>query len=197
MAANRREYNKQETIRHIQAVFLTLYAQDGIQGITVSRLCQACGIAKSTFYLYFDDKFAVLDRMEQELLSQLRDINPHMEASDMEAVRAGAPLPSALATARFLRAHAESLRALLGKQGDPNFVYKLKRNIETGFIQRFLEIYDSPHSAHLACAVFSSSLVGLYTHFLFQLPQISEESLSAMLGSLLRYAMFDFRAVAD
>ena len=30
MAANRREYNKQETIRHIQAVFLTLYAQDGI-----------------------------------------------------------------------------------------------------------------------------------------------------------------------
>ena len=197
MAANRREYNKQETIRHIQAVFLTLYAQDGIQGITVSRLCQACGIAKSTFYLYFDDKFAVLDRMEQELLSQLRDINPHMEASDMEAVRAGAPLPSALATARFLRTHAESLRALLGKQGDPNFVYKLKRNIETGFIQRFLEVYGSPHSAHLACAVFSSSLVGLYTHFLFQLPQISEESLSAMLGSLLRYAMFDFRAVAD
>ena len=75
MPANRREYNKRETVRHIQSVFLTLYTQKGIQGITVSQLCQACGIAKSTFYLYFEDKFAVLDRMEQGGLVKRRQ-NP-------------------------------------------------------------------------------------------------------------------------
>ena len=195
MPANRREYNKRETVRHIQSVFLTLYTQKGIQGITVSQLCQACGIAKSTFYLYFEDKFAVLDRIEEDLLSQLQEINPHMEPEDLELVRSGQLLPSALATARFLRSHAESFRAMLGKQGDPRFVFRMKRNIENNFIARFLEVKDSEPSANLACSVFSSSLVGLYTHFLFQLPQASEETLSKMLVSLLRYALFDFPSV--
>ena len=53
MTLNRREFNKQETMRHIRSVFMDLYAQDGIDGITVNGLCKACGIAKSTFYLYF------------------------------------------------------------------------------------------------------------------------------------------------
>ena len=59
MTANRREFNKQETVRHIRSVFMDLYAKSGINSITVNSLCKECGIAKSTFYLYYEDKYQV------------------------------------------------------------------------------------------------------------------------------------------
>ena len=197
MPSNRREYNKQETVRHIRSVFMSLYAQLGINGITVSQLCKACGIAKSTFYLYFDDKFAVLESAEEEILTGLRSINPTLDDCDMEVVRTGRPLPNALETVQFLKAHADTLRALLGNQGDPRFVLKWKRDIEASFINRFLTEKGSARSASLACTVFSSALVGLYTHYLFVLPDISEQELSIILGNLLHYSLFDFQSLSD
>ena len=63
--------NRQRTIQDIESAFLTLYQRDGIDGVSISGICQACGIARSTFYLYFEDKFAVLQGVEDRLLSAL------------------------------------------------------------------------------------------------------------------------------
>jgi len=38
MTVNRREFNKQETVRHIRTVFMELYAQGGINSITVNSI---------------------------------------------------------------------------------------------------------------------------------------------------------------
>ena len=51
-------------------------------------------------------------------------------------------------------------------------------------------------SAAIACTIFSSALIGLYTHFLFDAPDISEEKFSIILGNLLKYSLYDFRAFA-
>lgn len=197
MTENRREFNKQETVRHIRSVFMSLYAKDGINSITINSLCKACGIARSTFYLYFDDKFQVLESVEDDLLAGLREINLEMEQCDLDLVKNGKPLPNAYATVRFLNENSEAFKALLGKYGDPRFTYKWKKDIQNNFMERFRVEKGNARSAGIACTIFSSSLVGLYTHFLFDMPKVTNHEFSIILGNLLKYSLFDFQAFAE
>ena len=193
----RRDYNKQETIHTIRSVFLEQCAEGGMEHISVAKLCQACGIAKSTFYLYFDDKFAVLESIENDLLGTLRDICFDLRDIDMDDVFRGRPLEKAIATVRFLRENADTFRVLLGRYGDPRFTYKWKRDIEDSFLDRFRAEKRNERSADIACTIFSSSLVGLYTHILFEMPDMSEHELAIILGNLLKYSLMDFDAFAE
>ena len=193
---NRREFNKRETVRHIRSVFLSLYAKGGIDSLTIHALCRECGIAKSTFYLYFEDKYAVLDAIEEELLSGLRLICHDLSDCDMDDVQNGRPLVRAKEAIRFLRSRGDEFRTLLGRYGDPRLSYKWKKDIESSFMERFRAEMQDDASAAIACTIFSSALIGLYTHFLFDAPDISEEKFSIILGNRLKYSLYDFRAFA-
>lgn len=197
MVANRREYNKLETARHIRAVFMDLYAQSGINNITVNSLCKECGIAKSTFYLYYEDKYQVLEAVETDLLDGLRSICFDLSDCDMTDVLSGKPLEKAHDTINFIKNNSDVFRALLGKYGDPQFVYKWKKDINDSFMGRFQAEKGNARSAGIACTIFSASLVGLYTHFLFDMPDVTEHEFSIIMGNLLKYSLFDFQAFAD
>lgn len=196
MISNRREFNKQETISHIRRVFLELFAQNGIGGITVSGLCKASGIAKSTFYLYYDDKYAVLEAIERELLEGTHAINPTLLDCDMDDVRRGKPVQQAYDTILFINEHLTEYKALLGRNGDPHFVYKWKKNIAESFLGRFEEEQGDARAADIACTIFSSALVGLFTYFIFDMPDVTERDFSIIIGNLFKYALLDFQSFA-
>lgn len=193
---SRHEFNKQETVRHIRNVFMELYAQNGINNITINALCKECNISRSTFYLYFDDKYQVLESVEDELLSILWGINLELDQCDLELVKAGKPLPNAYETVRFLKENAEAFKALLGTNGDPRFTHKFRKDIERSFLGRFWAEKGNPRDAGIACTLFASGLIALYTHLLFDNPQVTEEEFSIILGNLLKYSLFDFHAFA-
>lgn len=197
MTANRREFNKQETVRHIRSVFMNLYAEGGINSITVNSLCKECGIAKSTFYLYFEDKYQVLESVENEILEDLRMTCHDLSDCDMNEVLTGKPLKKAFDTIRYIKDNAEIFRALLGKYGDPRFSYKWKKDIMDSFMGRFRAEKGDDSSAGIACTIFSSSLIGLYNHFLFDMPDVTEQEFSIIMGNLLKYSLFDFQAFAE
>ncbi len=197
MTLNRREFNKQETMRHIRSVFMDLYAQDGIDGITVNGLCKACGIAKSTFYLYFEDKYQVLEAVENDVLTQLREVCDGLRSCDFRKSSNKEILKETQGIARCLTENGDTLRALMGKHGDPRFSYKWKKNITEAFRDSFRAAKGDTPSAEIACTIFSSSLIGLYTLFLFGEPQVTEGELSVILINLARFSLFDFEALAE
>ena len=93
MAGNRKEFNRSETQRHIRNVFLEIYSEKGIDGVTINGLCKQAGIVKATFYTYFEDKYAVLEEIETELLSTLSEVNNNLENLEVTPVLKGKPLP--------------------------------------------------------------------------------------------------------
>ena len=197
MTLNRREFNKQETMRHIRSVFMDLYAQDGIDGITVNGLCKACGIAKSTFYLDFEDKYQVLEAVENDVLMQLREVSEGLRFCDFRKSNNQDLLKATQSIARCLTENGDTLRALMGKHGDPRFSYKWKKNITEAFRGTFRTVKGDNPSAEIACTIFSSGLIGLYTLFLFGEPQVTERELSVILINLARFSLFDFEALAE
>lgn len=197
MTLNRREFNKQETMRHIRSVFMDLYAQGGIDGITVNGLCKACGIAKSTFYLYFEDKYQVLEAVEDDVLMQLRGTCDGLRSCDFRTNSTQEILKETQGIVRCLTENGDILRALMGKHGDPRFSYKWKKHIIEAFRDSFRAAKGDNSGAEIACTIFSSGLLGLYNLFLFGEPQVSERELSVILINLARFSLFDFEALAE
>jgi AcrR family transcriptional regulator len=65
--ASKREERRQQ----ILACARDAFAEDGYQAVTVDDIVQRADIARGTFYLYFDDKRAVLDALVDEFLQRI------------------------------------------------------------------------------------------------------------------------------
>ena len=57
---------------------------------------------------------------------------------------------------------------------------------------RFLKEKGDVRSAGLACAIFSSTLIGIYRYFIFEAPDISKRDFALILGNTFKYALMDF-----
>lgn len=189
---NRKEFNRRETRKHIRRVFLQMYAEADIHSITIHDLCREAGIVKSTFYTYYDDKYSVLDEIENEMLQHLAGINARLEDVDVEQVLHGNPLKQASLSVDYLLEHLEEFRIVMGSHGDPRFENMWRRDIADSFKDRFLKEKRDPQRAGLACAIFSSTLIGIYRYFIFQNPMISKEDFALILGNTFKYALQDF-----
>lgn len=194
MAGSRKDFNRSETQRHIRNTFLKIYSEKGIDGVTVNELCKQAGIVKSTFYTYFEDKYSILDEIERELLDSLSEVNSNLENLEVTPVLMGNPLPQASRTVDFILANLEEYRAILGPKGDPSFEIRWRRNIAASFKERFIKEKGDNRSAGLACAIFSSTLIGIYRYFIFEAPDISKENFALILGNTFKYALMDFQA---
>jgi AcrR family transcriptional regulator len=70
---------------------LRLFVQRGLQGVTVDDITQAAGVAKGTFYRYFEDQTALVDTLlepvRRELLTGLEACGQALsEAREVEAM---------------------------------------------------------------------------------------------------------------
>ena len=177
----RRTLNRQRTIQDIESAFLEIYQRDGIDGVSIAGICQVCGIARSTFYLYFEDKFAVLQGVEDRLLSalweicrNLPDIMDHSSATD-----------TALRTITHIRENLDWYRVLLSNRGDPMFVYRWKKDIVKSLRRKLEQRHVNELDAVIQGVMFSSALIGLYTHITMECPDIPDQTLCRYMDDLL------------
>lgn len=73
---------RSKTINAIIQAFWTLYAEKDISKITVKDITEATGIHRATFYLYFDNVFAVLDAIKCDQLEKLKYVCSTYTSSD-------------------------------------------------------------------------------------------------------------------
>ncbi len=99
-AGGRRDQNRKEKVRGLEEAALRLFLERGLDGVTIDDITQACGVAKGTFYRYFDDK----DALVESLLAPVRE----------ELVEALELCGRALGAARDVAAMVDAYRALSG-----------------------------------------------------------------------------------
>src|SRR6476659_3555727 len=76
--AAQREQRRQQILRCARDAF----AQSGYQAVTVDDVVARAQIARGTFYLYFDDKRAVLDALVDEFLLRISSCIVGIELAD-------------------------------------------------------------------------------------------------------------------
>ncbi len=190
---NRNEYNRLHTEDTIKLSFIRLYEQSGIDRVSIRAVCEEAGISRTMFYRYFDDKYQVLESIEDELIEGMRQINRRLVDVPLNEYRRGEPFPVFVDTARYIRSQEAYFRPLLNVHGDPQFIFRWKKQIRADVRQKFVHDSITTFNLDVVTELFAAAIVGLYTYWFFENPALSCEELSEIAGNLLCGSLYDFK----
>lgn len=111
----------EKTRRNFIDVFCELYSQKPIEKISIQEIANKAGYNRSTFYQYFTDIYELLDFVENDLLSYIKEELANNELSTYNVQNALHCLED--------REHLSVLKALLGDYGSLRFLERLKREM--------------------------------------------------------------------
>lgn len=106
------------TKRMLKENLLMLLKDQPIQKISVSRLCKASDINRSTFYTYYSSTMDLLESIEDEILDTLEE-----GLKQFNKENSISQLMSSIID--YIGDHKELIRLLFSSHGDPGFLNKL------------------------------------------------------------------------
>ena len=82
MESGKIDRRRRYTLSVIREAFFSLLAEVGFAKMTVADICRRADINRGTFYLHYEDKFALLDALIDEALAAV----PPLEGSEADAL---------------------------------------------------------------------------------------------------------------
>jgi AcrR family transcriptional regulator len=183
----------EKTDRKIREVFISLMKEEGFQDIRIKEIVTRAEINRGTFYLHYDDKYDLLDHLEQDMIHGFVALGDQAQddllKKDIDL--AGALLPYFRRFTEYVRANGELFVLLLGEKGDPSFSNRLMQAIQDFWNDRLLAAHFTV-PAHYALAVLTGSMICLIEEWVkdgFQedieeFMQISIKMLQGILGEI-------------
>ncbi|WP_040196526.1 TetR/AcrR family transcriptional regulator [Candidatus Soleaferrea massiliensis] len=106
----------------IRKAFTSLLSKKPIQSISIKELCELAGINRGTFYAHYQDIYALLEEIEEEMyLDFKKALEPLLTGSTME----GNPVEICMEIFAFLKDNSDMCIIMLGDYSDKQFVSKL------------------------------------------------------------------------
>lgn len=170
----------EKTKQKFVEAFWELVQEKPISKIAVSELTKRAGYNRSTFYEYFLDTNDLLSYVEKKLLE---DVKQTIQQSLSENSAAECPIPYTPFPV-VLAAVNDKIYWLIGPNGDPSFLPKIRKEIRPLIIHHFPMPTDIPNFDYLVCFVNSATL-GLLQHWHDQDKNISSEEISTMIRNLV------------
>ena len=121
------------TRKVIQKAVVDAMETKPVTEITITEVCAACGIARSTFYRYYDSVDDVLKKTGDELLAAIKRVSSLDKYDSSSAPMK--PRQSDLARAQILKEYAPFILAATGYNGDPSFAKKATNLISDQFFE--------------------------------------------------------------
>ena len=111
----------EETKQKIQETFFSLSQTMPMKKITVSKLCQACQISRSTFYLHYDNVDDLTDYLEKELLYRIEKLLKKEQHIPLEEFQN----QTFFHLLTYIDAHLSEFQFLISKQDSAEFIARL------------------------------------------------------------------------
>lgn len=125
------------TKRLLRQGLTELLKEKSIKKITVRELSELVDINRGTFYLHYKDIYDLVDQIEQELFDEFERILSNYTISDLST----RPHKVFSDVCRFLYANREICAALLGSNGDINFILNLRQFMQQKCLRDIAEYY--------------------------------------------------------
>lgn len=115
-----------ETKKKIKDAFMQLYNEKPITKITIREISNLAKINRGTFYAYYMDIYDLLEQIENEFYSEMI----HKIRYIMVQLLKEYEEISVITMIEFLSENKETLRVLLGKDNETNFIKKVKSEVK-------------------------------------------------------------------
>ncbi|MFL2052512.1 TetR/AcrR family transcriptional regulator [Leuconostoc mesenteroides] len=177
---NRQKKNKL-TQQRIMDAFVKLVSEKGFNNLTVSNITRTAKLSRGTFYIYYLDKYDVLEKIETYLLtnmeklmqinidktiSWLDDVDNNKLSAELDTY---SPYRSFIQSFDFLDKNRFTLKTLLSKNGDSQFVYKLRHLIDEQIDSHYKNIFKDGNEvipSDYTHDLLISSLISIIGHWL-------------------------------
>lgn len=166
----------QPTKEQIFESFLRLYQSNPYEKITVKLICSESHVSRTTFYSYFDSVHAVLNEIEDRLISDVFAINEKFQWMNFRDWKKGDPFPFFAETVAYIREHFLAFQTLLSR-GDPRFIFLWKKIIRHHFREKYVTEGIAHKNQELILEMTASSLIGMYTYWVTHPNEVDEAEL--------------------
>lgn len=152
-----------ETKDRIRNAFFELYAEKKIDRISIKEITDKAQLNRGTFYVYYKDIYELLEKTEDELLAELvgklRDLIPRILREE--------ELDPFLPPLEFYQRYSKFLKVLLGTNGDPHFIHKIKTILKKT-LREMLRNEQIPEVENMEYIMefISSAQIGIISHWL-------------------------------
>ena len=148
-------------------------------------ICDDCGISRTAFYNYFTDKYAVLEEIENTILTIGDEVNKTLIYADLSSCKRGEPFPHFFEICSKAFEHKKYFKPLIGPNGDQHFISRWKKNIQKDIRKKL--IYDKIKVSNLdaVTSFLASGVVGIFTYWFYDAPNLSILEISEMAGRLV------------
>ena len=133
------------TKQKIQETFFSLSQTMPMKKITVSKLCQACQISRSTFYLHYDNVDDLTDYLEKEQHIPLEEFQNQ----------------TFFHLLTYIDSHLSEFQFLISKQDSAEFIARLSNIIENSLTNRLQVLGYHIETYKLAISFAASGILNL------------------------------------
>jgi AcrR family transcriptional regulator len=174
-----------ETRERIKDAFFELYEEKKIERISIKEITEKARLNRGTFYVYYKDIYDLLEKSEDELMAELMEkikgaITMMLRDEDITLF---------LPPLEFYQKNRKILRSLLGPNGDPYFIHKLKKMIKKTLRELFRKenIPEVPNIDYIMEYI-SSAQIGIVSYWLVEKNmEMSISELGAIIQEVTRH----------
>ena len=115
-----------KTQKHIKEAFYELVSEKDFDKITVSDIANRALINRATFYLHYQDKYDLLEKIENEVIDQIEAIITEIEIDRLhEHMREGMQLPHVSKILHYVQENTIFFEFIASNNIDPSFFHKM------------------------------------------------------------------------
>ncbi|MGX8700907.1 TetR/AcrR family transcriptional regulator [Caproiciproducens sp.] len=145
-----------KTEKAIKKAFLELMREEGFSNVTVKKIIERAEINRGTFYIHYADKYDLLNKMEDELLSSLIEITKAAPNDAFKASRISwEEIKSFFSLfVNYVYDNGELFTLLQSDKGDPAFAVKFNEMSRTVWErEHFIQRLSIPQNYALAALI--------------------------------------------
>lgn len=168
----------EQTRQNLIDAFWELYLHKRIENITIKEITMKAGYNRGTFYEYFTDIYDMLGQIEDSLIPDLTMIPP----LTMGDLNFGMSLDLFL---KMCHEQGKYYAVLLGNNGDPSFVRRLKDTLKSLLSKTFGSDCHEDIELDLVWEYTLSAMIGVMSYWLSNQNSITIENLLSLMGDLM------------
>lgn len=161
-----------------------------IHSIQVKSITDAIGISRSTFYIYYDSVYSVLQDIEDEFFTGLENTNARFWQYPLREEYMTEPHPILLNVLKYLKEHKDVSNTLRGPFGETMFQVRCRRCLQQSLCPEPLMKVYYPEDTDLHVAYLMGGHLEILQSWMTADCPIPEEELTVKLYRLMFAELF-------
>ncbi len=154
-----------ETKERIKDAFFELYEEKKIERISIKEITERARLNRGTFYVYYKDIYDLLEKSEDEFMVELLE----KVKGALTMILRDEDITPFLPPLEFYQKYRKIIRSLLGPNGDPRFVHKLKKEIKKTLGELFRkENIPNIKNMEYVMEYISSAQIGIISYWMVE-----------------------------